>query len=76
MRFNSGFKGLNRRKANWIGRILGRNCLLEPDVEGKIEARIEATGRLGRRHKHLLDDRKEKRGSWKSKEVALDRTVW
>jgi hypothetical protein len=46
--------------ANWIGRILGRNCLLEPDIEGKIETKTEATGRLGRRHKHLLDDRKER----------------
>jgi len=32
-------------------------------------------GRRGRRHKHLLDDLKEKRGYWKLKEAALDCTV-
>jgi hypothetical protein len=29
-----------------------------------------------RRRKQLLDDLKEKRGYWKLKEEALDRTVW
>jgi hypothetical protein len=27
---------INRRKANWIGRILHRNCLLKHDSEEKI----------------------------------------
>jgi hypothetical protein len=27
------------RKANWLGRVLRRNCLLKQDIEGKIEAR-------------------------------------
>ena len=66
---------LNRRKANWISRILGRNCFLEPDIEGKVEGRIGAMGRRGRRRKQLLDDHKEKRGYWKLKEEALDRTL-
>jgi hypothetical protein len=30
---------LNRKKANWIGHILGRNCLLENVFEGKVEER-------------------------------------
>jgi hypothetical protein len=34
------------------------------------------TGRQGRRRKQLLDDLKETRGYWKSKEEALERTVW
>ena len=34
------------------------------------------TGRRGRRRKQLLDDLKEKRGYWKWKEEALDRTLW
>jgi hypothetical protein len=55
---------------------LGRNCLLEPDVEGKIEGGIETTGRSGRRYTQLLDNRKEKRGYWILKEGALDRTIW
>jgi hypothetical protein len=32
-----------RRKANWIGHILRRNCLLKHVIEGKIEGRIEMT---------------------------------
>ena len=65
-----------RRKANWIGYILRRTCLLKPIIEGKIEGGIEVTGRRRRRRKHLLDDLKETRGYWKLKEEALDRTVW
>jgi hypothetical protein len=33
------------RKANWIGHILRRNCLLQQDIEGKIEGGIEVTER-------------------------------
>jgi hypothetical protein len=44
-------------------------------TEGKLEGRIEMTGRRGRRWKQLLDDHKEKRRYWKLKEEALDRTL-
>jgi hypothetical protein len=64
------------RKANWIGHILRRNCLLKHVSEGKLEGRIEMTGRRGRRRKQLLDDLKEERRYWKLKEEALDRTLW
>jgi hypothetical protein len=37
------------RKANWIGHILRRNCLLKYVIEGKTEGRIEVTGGRGRR---------------------------
>jgi hypothetical protein len=53
------------RRANWSGHILRRNCLLKHVIEGKIEGRIEVTGRRERRHKQLLDDLKEKTGYWK-----------
>jgi hypothetical protein len=43
-------------------------------IEGKLEGRIEMTGRRGRRRKQLLDDLKEKIRYWKFKEEALDRT--
>jgi len=33
------------RKANWIVHMLRRNCLLKDVVEGKMEGRIEVTGR-------------------------------
>jgi hypothetical protein len=65
-----------RRKANWIGHILRRNCLLKHVIGGKLEGRIEMTGRRGRRRKQLLDDLKGKGRCWKLKEEALDRTVW
>jgi hypothetical protein len=45
-------------------------------IEGKLEGRIEMTGRRGRRRKELLDDLKEKRIYWKLKEEVLDRTLW
>jgi hypothetical protein len=64
------------RKANWIGHILRRNCLLKHVIEGNIWGRIAVTGRRGRRRKQLLNDLKEKRGYWKLKEEALDRSQW
>ena len=48
------------KKANWIGHILCRNCLLKHIIEGKVEGRIEAVGRRGRRRKQLLSDLEEK----------------
>jgi len=48
----SSFLHTIQRKANWIGHILHRNCLLEHVIEGKIEGMI----RRGRRCKQLLDD--------------------
>jgi hypothetical protein len=65
-----------RRKANWIGHILRRNCLLKHVIEGKLEGRMEQRGRRGRRCKQLLNDLKETRGYWKLKQEALDRTLW
>jgi hypothetical protein len=67
---------IRRRKANWIGHILRRNCLLKHVIEGKLEGRIEVTVRRGRRRKRLLGDCKETRGYWKLKEEAPDRTLW
>jgi hypothetical protein len=65
-----------KRKANWIGHILRRNCLLQQVIEGKIKRGIEVTGRRGRRGRKLLDDLKERRGYSHLKEEALDRTMW
>jgi hypothetical protein len=36
---------INKRKANWIGHILRRNCLLQRVIEGKIKGGIEVRGR-------------------------------
>jgi hypothetical protein len=67
---------ISKRKANWIGYILRRNCLLKQVVEGKIKGGIEMTGRRGRRRRELLDGLKERRGYSRLKEEALDRTMW
>ena len=44
-----------RRKSNSIGHILRRNCFLKHVTEGKMEGRIEVTGRRRRKRKQLLD---------------------
>jgi hypothetical protein len=67
---------ISKRKANWSGHILRRNCLLQRVIEGKIKGEIEVTGRRGRRRSKLLDDLKERRGYSHLKEEALDRTMW
>jgi hypothetical protein len=65
-----------KRKANWIGHILRRNCLLQRVTEGKIQRGTEVTGRQGIRRKKLLGDLKERRGYSRLTEEALDRTMW
>jgi hypothetical protein len=59
------------RKANWIGHILRRNCLLKHVTKGKIEGETERKRRRGIRRKNLLNGLKENRGYGKSKEEAL-----
>jgi hypothetical protein len=58
---------IKRIKANWMGHSSHTNCHIRRVIEGKIEGRIEVTGRRGRRCKHFLDDFKETRGFWKLK---------
>jgi hypothetical protein len=67
---------ISKRKANRIGHILCRNCLLRQVIEGKIKRGVEVTGRRGGRCRKLLDDLKERRGHSHLKDEALDRTMW
>ena len=67
---------ISKWKANGIGHILRRNCLLQRFIEGKIKGGIELIGRRERRHRKLLDDLKERRGYSHLKEEALARTMW
>ena len=67
---------VKRRKAKWIGHMLRRNCLLKHFTIGKVEGRIEMTGKRERIHKQLLEDRKERKGYWKFIEEAPDRSFW
>ena len=65
-----------KRKANWIGHILRRNCLLKQVIDGKIKGEMEVARRRGRRRKKLLDDLKDGKGYFHLKEEALGRTMW
>jgi hypothetical protein len=67
---------IRKRKANLIGHILRRNCLLKQVIEEKIKGEMEVTRRRGRRRKKLLDDLKDRRGYLNLEEEALDRTMW
>jgi hypothetical protein len=67
---------ISKLKANWIGHILSRNCILQQVIEGKIKVVIEVTGRRGRRRRKLLYDLKDRRRYSHLKEEALDRTMW
>ena len=62
---------IRKRKANWIGHILRRNCLLKQVIEGKIKGEIG-----GRRRKKILDDLKDRSGYSHLNEEALDRPMW
>ena len=67
---------IRKRKANWIGHILRRNCLLKQVIEGKIKGEMEVAKGRGRRRKKLLDDLRNRIGHSHLKEEALDRTMW
>ena len=67
---------IRKWKANWIGHILHRNCLLKQVIEGKVKGEMEVTRRRGRRGRKLLDDLKDRRGYSHLKEEALARTMW
>jgi len=67
---------INRRKDNYIGHMLCRNCLVKHDIGWKRDGRIGVTERRGRRSKQLLDGFKKKREYFKLKEETVDHTVW
>jgi ribosomal 50S subunit-associated protein YjgA (DUF615 family) len=68
---------IRRRKANWIGHILRRNCLLNHIIEGK----IRGTRRRGRRRKQLLEKLMEAKNileaeGGSSGSHSLENSVW
>jgi len=67
---------IRKRKANWNGHILRRNCLLNQVIKGKIKGEMEVKRRRGRRRKKLLGDLKDRSGYSHLKKEALDRTMW
>jgi len=65
-------RAMKQSKADWIGHILHKNCLIKPVVEGKIQGKR----RRERIRKQLLDEHKGKRRYLYLKEEALDCTLW
>jgi hypothetical protein len=61
-----------RRKANWIGHILRRNCVLH-DV---LEEQMTEVKEVGRRRTQLLDYLRNRRRYWELKEEAEVRKRW
>ena len=61
------------RKANWIGHIFRRNCLLHDVIEGQM---TELKGVRTRRRTKLLDDLRNRRRYWELKEEAEDWNKW
>jgi hypothetical protein len=53
---------ISKQKANWIGHIFRRNCLLRQFIFKKLKGGIYVSGKRGRRRRKLLDDLKERRG--------------
>ena len=66
---------VKRRKGNWTGHTLRRNCLLKHITERNIGG-TEVAGRLGSIRMQLLNELKKTGGYCKLKEEALYRTVW
>ena len=64
-----------RRKVNWIGHILRRNCLRLDTIEGHM---TEGKGVRRRRSSRtqLLDELRNRRRYWELKEEAEDRKRW
>ena len=52
---------VKRRKANWIGHILCRNCLLQHIIEGKTERGIKVMGTRRRRRRRRRIRRRSRR---------------
>ena len=70
---------ISKRKANWIGHILCRNCLLQRVIEGKIKGGKEVRGRRGRRRRKLLDDLEERIlsfGGGSSRSHCVESWLW
>jgi hypothetical protein len=62
---------ISKRKANWIGQNLRRNCLLQQAITGKIKGGIEVTGRRAGRRRKILDNLKEWRRYFRYVESSL-----
>jgi hypothetical protein len=67
---------IKRKKANWIGHILRRNCLRKRIIHVKTAGGTEVMIRRGKRRKELLADVKKTSRYQKLKQEASARTLW
>jgi hypothetical protein len=65
----------HERKVGSLYTIFAQELTSKHITEGKVEGRIEGTGRRGRLPKQLMNDMKEQRRYWKLTEEALSRTL-
>ena len=65
-----------RRKANSIGHILRRNCLLHDAIEGQMTEVKGVGGRRRRRRTQLLDDLRNRKRFWELRKEVEDRREW
>ena len=67
---------IKRRKVNWIGHILRRNCFLKQVIEGNKEGKRYEKRRRGKRCKQLQDRLTGTTGYWNLQQETLDHTLW
>jgi hypothetical protein len=53
---------IRKRKANWIGHNLRRNCLLQRVIEGKIQWGDRSDRKTRKKTYEAMDELKERRG--------------
>lgn len=66
-------KVIRKRKRNWLGHWMRRDCLLTDAMEGTVNGRIR---RRGRRRYQMVDSIRIGNSYEETKRVANDRTAW
>jgi len=65
-------QAVQKRKSNWLGHVLRRQCLQRDMLEGSVEGRLKR-GRLRRK---IIDDMKQEKNYQELKFMAEDRRGW
>ena len=75
MRILVFYKLKNRRKTNWVGHTVRRNCWIKHVIYGMKGGKDTRMEMKRKKRKYLLDDVKEKKSFWQLKEETADRTL-
>jgi len=65
-------RDIKKRKANWLGHVMRRDCLLRDAIEGTVEGKRKR----GRRRYQLMDDVRAGRKYCDTKNLAQNRYAW